>query len=136
MIKGGKEGGFLLLAHATTWDRRFQVSSLAASAAASGVPVDVALFFGALDAWVRGRWDALDPAPPLDADKLEALDPPQLSRMMDTARETGSLRLYACSASMRFLGLSAAEVQARVDIIAGWQTFSKLALEARQVVTL
>lgn len=126
----------LLLAHAATWDRRFQVSSLAASAGASGVQVDVALFFGALDAWVRGSWDALDPAPPLDATTLEALDPPKLSAMIDGARQGGSLRLYACSASMRFLGLSAAEVQAEVDIIAGWQTFSKLALEARQVVTL
>jgi predicted peroxiredoxin len=126
----------LLLAHATTWDRRFQVSSLAASAAASGVRVNLALFFGALDAWVRGTWDTLDPAPPVDPSKLEALDPPRLSRMIETARETGALRLYACSASMRFLGLPAADVQAKVDVIAGWQTFSKLALEARQVVTL
>lgn len=126
----------LVLSHADTWDRRFQVSSLAASAAASGVRVDLALFFGALDAWVRGTWDELDPAPPLDASKLEALGAPQLSQMIETARETGALRLYACSASMRFLGLPAAEVQAKVDVIAGWQTFSKLALQARQVVTL
>lgn len=129
-------GSLLILAHADTWDRRFQVSSLAASAAASGVHVDLALFFGALDAWVRGNWDQLDPAPPLDASKLESLVAPRLSPMIEAARESGALRVYACSASMRFLGLPAAQVQAEVDVIAGWQTFSKLALEARQVVTL
>lgn len=126
----------LLLAHGHTWDRRFQVSSLAASAAASGVRVELALFFGALDAWVHDRWDAVDPAPPLDPEELDALDAPRLSPMLDTARDEGRLRLYACSASMRFLQLPTAEVQAKVDVIAGWQTFTKLALEAGQVVTL
>ena len=129
-------GPLLVLAHAATWDRRFQVASLAASATASGVHVDLALFFGALDAWVKGAWDALDPAPPLDASELEGLGAPRLTQMIETARESGALRLYACSASMRFLGLPAADVQAKVDVIAGWQSFSKLALEARQVVTL
>jgi len=47
----------LILAHGGSWDMRFQISALAASTAAAGERVDVALFFGALDAWVRGRWD-------------------------------------------------------------------------------
>jgi len=131
-----KDRSLLLLAHGHTWDRRFQISSLAAAAAASGVRVDVALFFGALDAWVRGQWDALDPAPPLDPEALDAVGAPRLAPLLEAAREESPLCLYACSASMRFLRLSTAQVQAKVDVIAGWQTFSKLALEAGQVVTL
>src|SRR3954449_9723019 len=57
----------LILAHGGSWDMRFQISALAASTATAGERVDVALFFGALDAWVRGRWDELDPQPPLSA---------------------------------------------------------------------
>lgn len=131
----------LILAHGGSWDRRFQVSSLAASAVAGGKTVDLALFFAALDAWVKGRWDALDPAPPLTAERLEAIDAPSLSRMITAAREPsssdhpGRLRLFACSASMRFLGLDTAAVQQTVDVIAGWQSFSKMALEAGTVVT-
>jgi peroxiredoxin family protein len=51
----------LILAHGGTWDMRFQTTSLAASVAAVGERVDVALFFGALDAWARGwsRWPCL-----------------------------------------------------------------------------
>lgn len=112
------------------------MSSLAATAAASGRSVDLALFFGALDAWVADRWDDIDPAPPLTAGKLAGVGAPLLSQMLGTAREEGRLRLYACSASMRFLGLSAREVQERVDVIAGWQTFQELVFEAGRVVTL
>lgn len=126
----------LLLAHAATWDARFQVSSLAATAAASGKTVHLALFFAALDAWVGDRWDELDPAPPLTAEGLQQVGPPSLTGMLTPAREEGDLRLYACSASMRFLGFSAQEVQEKVDVIAGWQTFQELVFEADRVVTL
>lgn len=126
----------LILAHARHWDGRFQISSLAASHAAGGGSVDIALFFGALEAWVEGGWDALDPAPPLTAERLETLDLPPLSDLLAPGRESGLVRLYACSASTRFYSLDQAKVQAAVDAILGWQTFSQMIAEARSVVTL
>lgn len=124
----------LILAHGGSWDLRYQVSALAASATAVGDRVDVALFFGALDAWVRGAWDRLDPAPPVDPEHLASLDFPPLTALLDGARATGKLRLYACSASARVLGLDPCEVQAEVDALCGWQTFTKLIAEADRVV--
>ncbi len=126
----------LILAHGGTWDLRFQISSLAASAAAAGEGVEIALFFGALDAWVRGRWDQIDPAPPVTAERIEALDLPPLSEMLTEGRESGAIRLYACSASLRFLDLTTAEAQPRVDAILGWQSFAKKIRDAGRVVTL
>jgi peroxiredoxin family protein len=126
----------LILAHGGTWEMRFQISSLAASAAAAGERVDIALFFAALDAWARGRWDDLDPAPPLTAERLEAFAMPPLSEMLTAGREDGMIRLYACSASTRLLGLDAADVQASVDVLLGWQSFSRMIREAGRVVTL
>lgn len=126
----------LVLAHGGSWDRRFQVSSLAASVAAAGGRCDVALFFAALDAWARDRWDALDPDPPLTAGAIEATAFPPLSTLLAPGRESGAVRLYACSASTRFLGLDPAAVQARVDALAGWPTFARLIGEAERVVTL
>lgn len=126
----------LILAHGGSWDMRFQISSLAASAAAAGDRVDVALFFGALDAWAQGRWDELDPQPPVSTERLEALDMPPLSEMLAGGREDGMIRLYACSASARMLGLDTAQVQASVDALLGWQSFNRMIREAGRVVTL
>jgi peroxiredoxin family protein len=127
--------GILILAHGGSWDLRYQISSLAASVAAVGERVDVALFFGALDAWVRGRWDELDPQPPLSAERLEALDFPPLSEMLAAGREEGLIRFYACSASARMLGLDTAQVQAAVDAMLGWQSFSRMIRDSGRVVT-
>jgi peroxiredoxin family protein len=126
----------LILAHGGSWEMRFQVSSLAASVAAVGERVDVALFFAALDSWVTGRWDDLDPRPPLTPERLESFDMPPLTDMLAQGRADGLIRFYACSASTRLLGLEAARVQASVDVLLGWQSFSRMIREAGRVVTL
>ena len=125
----------MILAHGGGWEMRFQVSSLAASAAAAGEEVEVALFFGALDAWVAGRWDALDPAPPISAERLERLDLPPLSSLLAGGRDSGLIRIYACSASSRVLGLDMERVQAAVDAVLGWQTLSRMTATAGRVVS-
>jgi peroxiredoxin family protein len=126
----------LILAHGGSWEMRFQISSLAASAAAGGARVDIALFFGALDAWVAGRWDDHDPAPPVSAARLESLAMPPLSSMLAPGRGGGSIHVYACSASARLMGLDTAAVQGAVDAMLGWQTFSRMIEESDRVVTL
>jgi peroxiredoxin family protein len=126
----------LILAHGGSWEMRFQISSLAASAAAAGDHVDLAMFFAALDSWAGGRWDDLDPQPPLTADRLASFGMPPLSEMLATGREEGLIRIYACSATTRLLGLDPARVQASVDVLLGWQSFSRMIREAGRVVTL
>lgn len=125
----------LILAHGGTWDRRFQITSLAASAAAVGEQVEIALFFAALEAWTRDRWDLYDPAPPLEAARLEALALPPLKEILAGGRSAGAIRLYACSASIRFLGLETAAVQASVDAILGWPSFQRRIRETPRIVT-
>ncbi len=118
------------------------MTSLAASAVAAGQRVDLALFFAALDAWVGERWDEPEPARVVGADRLAALDMPPLTSMLAAGREGAegggepALRLLACSASSRILGLANPTVQARVDAIAGWPTFHRLIRSAGRVVTL
>jgi peroxiredoxin family protein len=125
----------MILAHAGSWEMRFQVSALAASAAAAGEQVEIALFFAALDCWAGGRWDALDPAPPVSVQRLEALGLPPLSDLLAPGRQTGAIRIYACSASGRILGLDQARLQESVDAVLGWQTLSRKTATAGRVVT-
>lgn len=132
-MEGG--GNLLILAQGGSWETRFQVSSLASSEAAAGRAVDIALFFGALDAWVRERWSVLDPEPPVDRDRLDSLALPPLADLLAAGRREGSLRLFACSASVRILGLDTAQVQAKVDAILGWQSFSRMISRAPRVIS-
>lgn len=125
----------LILAHGGSWDFRFQVTSLAASAAAVGDEVEIALFFGALDAWVSGNWSAYDPRPPVTPERLESLDLPPLAEMLAAGREAGRIRLYACSASARFLDLELSRVQSAVDAILGWPSVYKRIRGTARVVT-
>jgi len=129
-------GRLLILAHGGTWEQRFQISSLASSEASAGRPVDIALFFAALHCWVRNGWDTIDPTPPLDPARVERQALPTLSSFLEPGRKDGLVRLYACSASVRLLGLDPAETQDRVEAILGWQSFSRMIRRASQVVTL
>lgn len=131
-----RDGRLLILAHGASWDRRFQISSLAASAASAGRAVDVALFFAALRCWVTGRWDALDPEPPLGPARLQQLGLPPLTSLLENGRAQGLIHLYACSTSMRLNALDSAATQSVVDAILGWQSFSRMIETARTVVTL
>ncbi|HMB54080.1 MAG TPA: hypothetical protein VKU40_12245 [Thermoanaerobaculia bacterium] len=124
----------LLFAQGASWEARFQVSSCAAAAAAGGQRVDLAFFFAALGAWVGDRWDAHEPAEVVTPDRLAELAPP-LTTLLADGRAAGTLRLYACSASMRYLGLDPAAVQAKVDAIVGWSTFQQLMRGAERVVS-
>lgn len=124
----------LLLVHGASWDRRYQASALAASATALGDDVDLAFFFAALDAWVRDEWDRLDPDPPLSARHIEAVAFPPLSTLLDGARQTGRLRLYGCSASVRLLGLDPEHCLTCLDALAGWPTFAQKIAAADRVV--
>ena len=129
-------GALLVLAHGDAWESRFQVTSLAASAAAAGQRVEVALFFAALDAWVGERWDEPRPADHVTPARLAELGLPPLTSMLAPGRADGHIRLLACSASSRILGLDLAAVQARVDAVVGWPTFQRLMRDAASVVTL
>lgn len=126
----------VILAHADSWDGRFQITSLAASAAAGGGSVEVALFFAALASWVREEWDRHDPRPPVTAERIASLNMPPLTEMLAPGRTAGRIRLYACSASARLAGLDPARVQERVDAVLGWQSFTRMITGAGQVVTL
>jgi peroxiredoxin family protein len=125
----------MILAHGGSWELRFQVSSLAASAAAAGEQVEIALFFAALDAWAAGHWDVLDPSPPVSVQRLESLGLPPLSNLLEQGREGGLIRIYACSASSRILGLDLGRLQESVDAVLGWQTLSRMTATAGRVVS-
>ncbi len=127
--------------HDRRYDRVFQALSLARAAQAMGRPAWLMLFYGALEAYVSGTWDdptsiARDAGDAEWAVRLvrgfEMSETPGLDELLATLRAgEPPLRVVACSASMRFLGLTAAEVQPKVDRIAGLVTMLEIAGDAQ-----
>lgn len=108
-----------------TWEARYQAATLALTAAAMGDPVHLALFFGALRAWVEGRFD--EGAPP----EAAASGVPPLRESLEEGRRHLQLRVVACDTAVRLAGLGP-EVAARaLDGIVGLPDLWRLARAGR-----
>lgn len=125
----------LILANGSSWQERYQVTALVSSEIAAERPVHLALFFGALERWCKGQWGLLDPTPPLSVEQIENAAFPSLETLIVEVRKTGLLRVYACSTSVRLLGLDPATVQGRVDAILGWQSFSRMSRQVARTLS-
>jgi predicted peroxiredoxin len=95
-------------------DALYEAAAMAASATSLGVSVTLVWFDAALEALVAGRMD-------------EAADRgASPSSLLASARETGRLRLLACSASAVNARAGVEGVRSRVDEIVGWPTVVSL----------
>ena len=130
----------VIFAHSDGYDRLYQVASLALTAAHSGRQVIVVFFFWALDAFVSGRMDepvfaaeSQSAAAEVMRRMLTGNNPPP-SEMLRMARETGLVKLYACSASVQYTGLDLAETASQVDEVVGLATILRLTLDGPNLI--
>ncbi|HCF59461.1 MAG TPA: hypothetical protein DFS52_15890 [Myxococcales bacterium] len=109
--------------HSGDYDRVQQGLSIAVSAASAGREADVFFFWWALDRLIRDDLDT--PVFPGHEDLEEEFVErgfPTLRQLIEAARESGKVRLYACSGSLAILGKTAQAVQGKVDDLVGWAT--------------
>ena len=120
---------FVIFAHSGEYDRLYQVATLSASAAANGDEVNVILFFEALRRFVDDDLD--DTRFPLSyggrgvgiETRMKKARAHSVSDLIDTARQTGRLKLFACAAQVAFLGFSAADMEGVVDEVISLPNF-------------
>jgi peroxiredoxin family protein len=108
-----------------SWEARYQATTLALTAAAMGDPVHLALFFGALRAWVEGRFD--EGAPPHAA----AARVPSLRQSLEEGRQHLSLRVVACDTAVRLAALAPEAIARQLDGIAALPDLWRLAGQGR-----
>jgi len=116
----------LVLLDGDSWPDRYQAVTVAATAAALGEKVVVALAFGPLTRWVEGRFD--EGAPP----EAAAARVGRLSEALATARDLG-LEVVACDTVVRLAALDPTAARARLDRIASLPTLLAEAIEGRVV---
>jgi len=91
-------------------DVLYEAAAMTASAISLGIDVTLIWFDAALDALVAGRLSE------------EEGEPASAGRLLLEARDTGRVRMLACSASMVSARLSPEAVRAHVDDVVGWPT--------------
>jgi peroxiredoxin family protein len=131
-----KNRPLVIYAHSDGFDKLYQVASIALTAAVSSRPVAVVFFFWALKAVVDGKMDefVFSAAAPEAAEtaraKISTSNNPKPSEMLKMARESGRLKVFACSASMQYMGLELEEVKKVVDEVVGMSTILRLSSQA------
>lgn len=120
-------GPLVVLLHRGGWPERYQAVTLAATAAALGEPVIVALFFDALRLWVEGRFDEGAPAEAAGARVAP------LRETLEEARSELGLEVVACDTAIRLAGLDPGAIRGAVDRVVTLPALWKAAREGRQI---
>ncbi len=103
------------------WEARYQATTLAVIAAALGDEVHLALFFGALRAWVEDRFD--EGAPP----EATSARVGSLRRTLEEARRDLGVRVVTCDTAVRLAGLEPVQATGALDGIASLPELWRLA---------
>ena len=116
-------GPVVILLRSADWESRYQAATLAVTAAALGDEVHLALFFGALRAWVEGRFDEGAPA--------RAAAVGSLRQMIEEGRAELGVRVVACDTAVRLAGFEPKQVVAVLDGIASLPDLWRLGQRGR-----
>jgi peroxiredoxin family protein len=113
-----------LLLHSGDYAVMHQAFSIAAAGAASGRTVDLFFFWWALERLIRDDLDAPKLGPGREALEEDFTERgfPTLRQLLEAARATGKVKLFACSGSLAILGHTAQSIQGKVDELVGWAT--------------
>ncbi|MEE9584583.1 MAG: DsrE/DsrF/DrsH-like family protein [Candidatus Brocadiales bacterium] len=132
MDKNGKK--LAIFAHSGTYDKLYQTVTIAVTAASMGRDVYMFLFFWALKRFVEeGGLETMDFPPeygeegPALGQRMKALNPTSLQDMLDEVKKTGKIKVYACSASVKYMGLDDKKVMGKVDEVVGLPVILQMA---------
>lgn len=109
-MTGDSAESWVVILRGADSDSLYEAAAMTASATSLGIAVTLVWFDRALEALVSGSLDDRGERPSSPADLLAS------------ARETGRLRLLACSASAVNARAGVEKTRAKVDDIVGWPT--------------
>jgi len=127
-----------LVVFSGTADKMIAVATLTTGAAAMGMDVDLFLTFWGLEAFKKG---AQKDQPPISAEfssygpmmqqMMQAKRVPHWLDTLRAAREIGSVRIFACSATMELFEHTLADLEDVVDEVTGVASFIERAKDSK-----
>lgn len=139
----------MVFLHSHRYDRLYQAVSILLAASSMGWRCNLFLFYDALASYFDDSWDDVNLTEYAADDPLqnrppwlgqmergfEAANFPTIYEMLEKAtRESGGVKICACSTSCKVLGLETEAVRQRVDEIVGLTTMLQIAGSATHVM--
>ena len=124
---------FVIFAHSGTYDKLYQIITLAITAASMGKETYIFLFFWALRRFVNEEFDASRLSAEFGeegmwlAKRMQEINPVSLTELLHDVRMMGNLKIYACTAAVKLMELDESIVKSRVDDILGLTTLLEIA---------
>jgi peroxiredoxin family protein len=124
---------FIIFAHSGTYDKLYQIITLAITAASMGKETYIFLFFWALKRFVNEEFDVARLVSEFGEEggrlskRMQDLNPISLKEILQDVRMMGNLKVYACTAAVKFMELEESVVKSKVDDILGLTTLLEMA---------
>lgn len=124
---------FVIFAHSGTYDKLYQIITLAITAASMGRETYIFLFFWALKRFVNEEFDVRKLSGEFGEEgerlskRMQEINPISLIELLNEVRRMGNLKIYACTAAVKLMELEEAKVKSRVDDILGLTTLFEIA---------
>lgn len=122
--------------HSGTLDKLYPVFMLASTGGAMDAEVHLFFTFWGLDAVKKGGLDKaklpgiMSIGTGMMKGKIKKVGVPSLPELMKMCRDTGNVKIYACSTTMAMMDVKKEELIDEVDEIVGAATFLDLAMDA------
>ncbi len=122
--------------HSGTLDKLYPVFMLASTGGAMDAEVHLFFTFWGLDAVKKGGLDKaklpgiMSVGTGMMKGKIKNVGVPSLPELLKMCRDTGKVKIYACSTTMAMMDVKKEELIDEVDEIVGAATFLDLAMDA------
>ncbi len=125
-----------IIVHSGTMDKLIPVFMLASTGGAMDVEVHLFFTFWGLDALKKGGLEnaklpgVMSVGTGMMKDNMKKAKVPNLTEMLRMCRETGKVKIYACSTTMELMGVKKDELIPEVDDIVGAASFLSVAMDS------
>lgn len=124
---------FVIFAHSGTYDKLYQIVTLAITAASMGRETYIFLFFWALRRFVNEEFDFKRLSSEFGSEgerlakRMQEINPISLKEILQEVRSMGNLKIYACTAAVKIMELEESLVKSKVDDILGLPALLEIA---------
>lgn len=126
-----------IIVHSGTMDKLFPVFMLASTAASTDTQVHLFFTFWGLSALKKGGLDkaklpgAMRIGTGMMKSRMKKANVPSLEELLKMSKETGNVKIYACSTTMELMKVRKEDLIPEVDDIVGAATFTEIALKSQ-----